>query len=102
MRGLTQDVIARFPDGVPLPVDSVQVISGFLAETSRLVERIAKIETQRTLVVGDAAYLLEVVAGILVEFVPEHDRRRAVESLRARIAARQPGRPLVPITSAAV
>lgn len=94
MRALTQDIVNRFPDGVPLPLDAVQVVSGFLAETSRLVERMAKIETQRTLVAGDAAFLLEVVADILTEFVPEHDRRRALESLRARVVPRQPGRAL--------
>jgi hypothetical protein len=94
MRALTQDVVDRFPDGMPLPIECVQTISGFLSETSRLVERMAKIETQRTLAAGDAAYLLEVVAGVLVEFVPEHDRRRALESLRTRVAARQSGRAL--------
>lgn len=95
MRALTQDVLARFPDGVPLPVDVIETLSGFLAETSRLVERMGKIEAQRQLVAGDAAYLVEVVAGVLTEFVPEHDRRRAFESLRTRVAARQPGRSLV-------
>lgn len=94
MRALTQDVVNRYPDGMPLPFDAVAVISGFLSETSRLVERMAKIETQRTLAAGDAAYLVEVVAGVLMEFVPEHDRRTAFESLRTRVAARQHGRAL--------
>jgi hypothetical protein len=91
MRALTQDVVDRFPDGVPLPLDAVETVSGFLAETSRLVERMAKIETQRQLAAGDAAYLLEVFTGVIEEFVPEHERQRAVESLRARVLPRQTG-----------
>ena len=88
MRALTQDVLARFPDGVPLPLDAVQILSGFLDDTSRLVERIAKIEAQRTLAAGDVEYLLGAVADILNRFVPEHDRQRAIESLRVVIVAR--------------
>lgn len=88
MRALTQDVIERFPDGIPLPMDAVQTISGFLSETSRLVERIAKIEAQRTLAAGDVDYLLGAVADILNRFVPEDDRQRAIESLRTVVVAR--------------
>ena len=88
MRALTQDVIDRYPDGVPLPVDQVGTLSGFLAETSRLVERMAKIETQRVLAAGDAAYLLETVADILREFVPEDARAQALNSLRVRMTPR--------------
>lgn len=91
MRALTQDIVSRYPDSEQLPLESVQVISGFLSETSKLVERMAKIETQRTLAAGDAAYLMETMADIVMEFVPEHDRLRAVESLRSRVAGRQTG-----------
>lgn len=90
MRALTQDVLARFPDGMPLPLEAVQAVSSFLTDTSKLVERIAKIESQRQLAASDVEYLLSAVADILNRFVPEHDRQRAIESLRAVIVARQP------------
>lgn len=90
-RALTQDLIDRVPDGVAMPLEYVQALSGFLSETSRLVERIAKVEAQRQIAAGDAAYLLEAVADIITQFVPDHDRSRAIESLRARLVPRPVG-----------
>lgn len=88
MRALTQDAIERFPDGEELPLDAAQTLVGLLTETSRLVERIAKVESQRQLAASDVEYLLASVADILTRFVPEHDRQRAIESLRAVVLAR--------------
>lgn len=96
MRALTQDAIDRFPDGEDLSLDVLQTITGFLTETSRLVERIAKIESQRQLAASDVEYLLAAVADILHRFVPDHDRQRAIESLRAVVLAR-PTRGALPV-----
>jgi hypothetical protein len=87
MRALTQDAMARFADGT-MTLDVVEKLSGLLAEISRMVERIAKVEAARSLAAGDADYLLAAVADILNRFVPEHDRQRAIESLRGVVVAR--------------
>jgi hypothetical protein len=69
MRALMQDYLSRFADGVPLRADDVGRLFDMLDTISKLVERIARIQSQTALTVSEVAFLQARIASMIGAYV---------------------------------
>jgi hypothetical protein len=81
-RALFQAFSERFDAFAPRGED-VQAMMQLLAEITRIVERMAKIEDRHALTMAEVAYLTARMGDILVKYVPADRRLAAIDELEA-------------------
>lgn len=92
-RGLFQEFIARYPDGVPLDLRAIKGAAGLLHDIGVWVERINRVENDTALTAAEVDVLRALMASIIIEFVPEDRRQDAIDRLRQALTPGPAHRP---------
>lgn len=90
MRGLLEDYLSRFPDGVRLPLADIERIMGMVETVSRLVERIARIMNTSALTAAEVQLLQARLSDLLLRYIDDPERR--IQFLDELGATFDPGR----------
>lgn len=75
MRALLADFLDRFPTGQPLPAKEIERIMAMIAEVSRLVERISRIQNATALTAAEVRLLEAVLADLLTRYLDDPTKR---------------------------
>lgn len=83
LRGLFEQFMNRYEDGVPLKAQDVAIIAKLAQEIGTMAERMSRMLNSTALTAAHVDVLRAIVAAIIVDFVPEERREDAVSRLRA-------------------
>lgn len=93
LRGLLQEFLNRYPDGTPLDLKAIRGVAGLIHDIGEMAERIERIHNASALTAAEVDLLRVLMAGIIIDFVPEDKRADAIQRLRQSLPADDSYRP---------